>query len=206
LCAKVSLFFVVASLAGGLVLGVAPATVAAATVIRRWNSGFAVRVFAEGLAVWRTEFIPSQAALLPGYMAAAVLAFNARIFTTIPGARGLGWLSLVGLVFLLGVLVWIAPMNTYYNVKPAKLILFATKFALARPIPTIILLFTGTVLGAATAYLPGLSIISVGGWFLASTYLATRFFDENQDRLASPSHNPSSDRVLGLPTEPLSIH
>ena len=206
LCLRVTFLILVLTLAGGVVLGLAPALLAASTVVRTWfrSGGGRTGLMREGWRAWKDSFWRAQVMLWPVFACALVGFINYQSFSQLPG---LGWLrvvSLIALIGLAGIVSWMPALWANYEIRATRCLAQAARFALARPIPTVLLVFTGIVLAVATKTLPGLMLVTIGGWSVVTTYLALRFFQENEDRLAGDQAEP--EPAFALPHEPLNMH
>ncbi|NUR87281.1 MAG: DUF624 domain-containing protein [Nonomuraea sp.] len=168
------------TLAGGVVLGVGPATVAAYTLARRRirnESFYSMREFA---AVYRREFFRGSLLVLPPIAAVILLRVNLAYLT----ATGPRVVTLVTLAVLAAVLAVAFPMYVHYDLRLRALLPKASQFALLRPASSVLLLFTlCAVVFAATSFPLLIPVIAVGGWIQLDTWLCLRFFAENEERL-----------------------
>lgn len=180
LAAKLNLLWFAFTLAGGVVLGVGPATVAAYTLARRRirnESFYSMREFA---AVYRREFFRGSLLVLPPIAAVILLRVNLAYLT----ATGPRVVTLVTLAVLAAVLAVVFPMYVHYDLRLPALLPKASQFALLRPASSVLLLFTlCAVVFAATSFPLLIPVIAVGGWIQLDTWLCLRFFAENEERL-----------------------
>lgn len=199
-------FWVVATLAGGLLLGIAPASATAAALVRERDLSRHDRIWRDGPRMWARNFLRSQLALLPLIGAVAILGTNYLLFS------GLGQEESAARVatLLAGLLViaassWAAPLFVHFEVPGWRVPFLAVRLVLARPFSSVLLCVTGAALLYVVSVLPALALAAPGTWWTASTLLCLRFFDDNARRLGQREAE-SSDAVLALPTEPLRIH
>lgn len=205
-CCALNALWIAFTLLGGVVLGIGPATVTACVFARKHARGesFHFRDFA---ATWRREFVRGTAVILPTLVVTAVLVANYLFFSALgPEADAPRLVTLIALVLTIGVGAYIGPMYANYDLPLRSVIPKATRFAFARPIPTVILLFVFATIAFATAAAPVLlATVSIGAWIQTSTWLCVRFFSENEDRLAAADPTPRPVAERALPTEPLRI-
>jgi uncharacterized membrane protein YesL len=187
--AKLTLLWTICTLAGGVLLGIGPATVAAYTVARRHASGEAFRAWPAFAAAYRRDFGRGCAVVLPLAGAAVLLVTNYFYFAAREAAREAargGGTTLPRLITLaaLAVLAMIAaqllPMAVHYDLPTSAYLRKASLFALARPPASILLLFVGTAIGYAVTTFPFLVVVAVGGWIQLNTWLCLRLFAENE--------------------------
>ena len=205
-CCALNLLWLTFTLLGGVVLGVGPATVTACVAVRRRTCGESFKL-GDFAATWRREFLRGTAVVGPVAVVTGVLVANYVFFSALgPPADTARLVTLVALVLAVGVGAYVAPMYAHYDLPLWSILPKATRFALARPVPTVLLLFVFAALAFATATAPVLLFtVSIGGWLQTSTWLCLRFFAENEDRLASDAATPHSLADRTLPTEPLRI-
>jgi len=200
-CCGLNAAWLALSLAGGVVLGVGPATVTASILVRRRGRGDTVRA-RDFWATWRREFWPGNAVTAPVTAVVALLGYDAGIWRTGP----LWLVTVVALAVAIGAGSYVAPMYAFYRLPLRAYPVKALRFALARPVPTVLLLLVFAALSAATAVAPVLAVtVSVGAWLQVSTWLCVRFFTENEDRLADAAQPGPGRPERLLPTEPLRI-
>lgn len=183
--AKLNLLWILFTLAGGVVLGVGPATVAAYTLARRRAMGESFRSWPAFVSAYRREFVRGNILVLPLVAVTALLLTNYFYFGTL-GSTGAA-LRLATLVAL-GVLVVIAayalPMSVHYDLRTSQFLTKASLFALTRPAASILLLFVFTaVVYVATTFPFLVLVLAMGGWIQLDTWLCLRFFAENEAKL-----------------------
>lgn len=209
-CAWLNAMWLGFTLLGGVVLGIGPASVAACVVVRRRMRGESIQ-FGGFAAVWRKEFLRGSAVVLPLFAVLMLLYTNYAYFSMLgPQASVARLVTLAGLVLALGAGSFAVPMYAHYDLRLYQYLPRAVRFALARPLSTLILLFVLAAFAFASAVMPVLPVvISFGAWWQASTWLCVRFFQENEDRLAAPATqdrlNTTRSQQPPLPAEPLRI-
>ena len=190
--ATINLLWCVFTLAGGIVLGAAPASVAAAELTRRRlrGDGFAAtRSFA---ATWRREFWRANAALGPAFAITALLAASA-LGQYAAGAIGtpLGILTAVALVLSFAVTAVAVPLFAHYDLPLRGYVPTAFRWALRNVPHVILLLLAAVVVVTASLILPGIiPFLSLGAWLTLSTALCIGFFTAN-DRRLTEAHTPT---------------
>lgn len=204
-CAWLNAMWLAFTLLGGVLLGVGPATIAACVLARRRMRGESIH-FGDFASVWRREFVRGSLVVLPVMVVVVLLFTNYVYFSALgPQAGGARLVTLAALVLALGAGSYVAPMFAHYHLRPHQYLSKAMRFALGRPVSTIILLFILTAFAFASAVMPVLlAVVTFGGWWQASTWLCVRFFQENEDRLAGTAA-PGLARQPTLPAEPLRI-
>ncbi|GGL13088.1 YesL family protein [Planomonospora parontospora] len=180
--ARLNLAWIAFTLAGGVVLGVGPATVAAYTLARRHARYESFPLWREFAAVYRREFLRGSLLVLPPIAAAGVLAGNQLYFSALgPGAGPLRTATLAALVALAAVTAYLLPMYVHYDLPPLACLPRASRLVLARPASTVLLLFTLSAVVFAAATLPVLALVlGAGAWIQLNTWLCLRFFEENE--------------------------
>ncbi|WP_460798972.1 YesL family protein [Microbacterium sp. GXF0217] len=187
--ATVNLLWIVFALAGGIVLGFAPASVAAAELTRKRlrGDGFAAaRSFAQA---WRREFWRANAALSPAFAITALLATSAlgQYFAGSLGAP-LGILTSVALALAFAVTTVAVSMFAHYDLALRAYAPTAFRWVLRSLPHAILLLLAAVVVVTASLILPGIiPFLSLGAWLTLSTALCIGFFTANDRRLADPT-------------------
>ncbi|MET0424714.1 MAG: DUF624 domain-containing protein [Actinoplanes sp.] len=176
--AELTLIWLVFTLAGGVVLGVGPATVAAYAVARRRAFGESFAAWPAFAAVYRREFVRGSALVLPLVGAAVLLIVNYHWFTS-PLPR---LLTLTALAVLATIAAHLLPMVAHYDLRSRAYLPTASLFALTRPHASVLLLFVLTAIGYAVTAYPVLLVVAVGGWIQLDTWLCLRLFAENEAR------------------------
>ncbi|WP_183091514.1 DUF624 domain-containing protein [Streptomyces radicis] len=200
---SLSAFWLVFTVAGGVLLGVAPASVAAATLVRERTLGRHDRVWRDGARFWVREFPGSQAAVLPLVLVTATLAANYVWFSAQgQGATGARLVTLPALALAATALAWTAPLVAHYTVSPWRVTFLALRLTLARPACGVLLAFVAIAMAYAVLSVPVVAVVAVGAWWTVSTWLCLRFFDDNEERRGDP---PSAGPLRTLPTHPLNV-
>jgi len=193
------------TIAGGVILGAAPATIAASELTRRKLRGEAfppVRAFA---CTWRREFWRANALLAPVGAVGVLLGLNAIGFAQsgvlweLPGVLTLGALVVA---FALGAVT--VPLYTHYELPLRTYLLTSSRWMLRNLAHVVLLLLAATVVATASLILPGLiPFVSLGAWLTVSTALCVAFFIANDRRVkelaaarpATPSSPLPTDRT-----------
>jgi uncharacterized membrane protein YesL len=182
--AELTLLWTVFTLAGGVVLGVGPATVAAYTLARRRAVGESFGAWAAFATVWRREFGRGSLLILPLVGATVLLITNYFYFATLGSAATvLRLLTIAALVVLTMIAVYVLPMWVHYDLPTRAYVPKALLFALTRPAASVLLLFVFTAVAYASVTYPFVLVVAVGGWIQLDTWLCLRFFAENEARL-----------------------
>lgn len=174
------------SLAGGIVLGSAPATVAAAELTRRKLRGEAFLALPAFASAWRREFSRANVVFAPVVIIAVVLGLNTIGFASSGRLGELpGVLTLAALVvsFALGAVA--APLYAHYNLPLRSYLITTSRWMLRNLAHVLLLLLAATVVVTASLILPGLiPFVSLGAWLTISTTLCIAFFTANDKRVA----------------------
>lgn len=175
---RLNLLWMVFTAAGGVVLGVGPATVAAYTLARRHAHGESFHAWPAFWTEYRREFGRGSVLVLPLLAVAGVnyLSFESG---TVPRVATSG-----AVIAVIVIAAYALPMAVHYDLPVGAYVPKALLFALTRPAATILLLFVLAAVVFATVTFPLLAmVISVGGWIQLDTWLCLRFFAENEARL-----------------------
>ena len=177
--ARLNLLWIAGTLAGGVVLGIGPATLAAFAVARARSRNGHARFIAE----YRREFRRGTTVVLPILVVAAALIVNYHYFDAVAAFAG-ATATVAALAVLVVVASFALPMAVHYHVPAYALLPKASLFALTRPAPSALLLLVAVAVAYLSRVLPFLvPAISVGGWIQLDTWLCLRFFAENEARL-----------------------
>lgn len=181
---------------GGVILGAAPATIAATELTRRKLRGEAFPAFRTFAACWRREFWRANAVLAPVGVIAGILGLNALGFSH-SGELGQlpGVLTLAALVVVLALGAVVAPLYAHYDLPLRAYLLTASRWMLRNLAHVLLLLLAATAVVTASLILPGLiPFVSLGAWLCISTALCVAFFTANDRRveeLAAAAARPS---------------
>lgn len=187
--AKLNLLWLLGTLAGGVLLGVGPATLAAYTVARRHALGESFQALPAFLAAYRREFFRGTGLLWAVLGVSVFLTTDYFWFAAIepaigPAAGALRLGTLVALAAVAVITAYLLPMAVHYDLRVYAYLPKASLFALTRPAASVLLLFVLLAVGFATVTYPFLApVVSVGAWIQLDTWLCLRFFAENEARL-----------------------
>ena len=176
------------TLAGGVVLGWAPATMAATEMAERAERGEPIR-WRRAARAWTDTFWRSQITLgLPGLFVLMAVA------TILSGVLPLVLQAVLGLaaVLLLITLAHIPELDRRYHLPATRVFGRALLLALAQA-PTSLVLLAALVLWAAIVLsLPGLlPFLGAAVPLLLSHHLVGRSLDRNEDLLSRPAQPPA---------------
>lgn len=194
--AVLNLLVIVFTLAGGVVLGIAPAFSAAATACRSRLRGEArglVRTFA---TAWRQNFWSATALQAPGWLVLAILAVNLLAFR---GRAGLPlWIALIAATAIAAIYhVLLVVMDAHYELARRDCRRLAGLFLLRFPASWLLLAATTVLVGALTAWVPGLlPTVSIGAWLYLCTALCLSFFAANDHHTPTDSPRNLNERNL----------
>lgn len=189
--AKLNLLWLVFTLAGGVVLGIGPATLAAYTLARRRARGETFQSWPAFVATYRREFGRGSLLVLPLAGMTVLLVTNYLYFASL-GSAGTGFrlATFAAIVALVVVAAYLLPMAVHYDLRTHSYFPKASLFAITRPAATVLLLFIFTAVVYASATFPFLVlVVAVGGWIQLDTWLCLRFFAENEARLQAKGHS-----------------
>ncbi|MEV5891162.1 YesL family protein [Nonomuraea fuscirosea] len=188
---RLNLAWLAFTLAGGVVLGVGPATVAGYTLARRHARNETFQVWREFWTVYRREFVRASLLVLPGALAAVVLIGNYLYFSALgPGMGAPRIATFVALIALAGVGAYVGPLYAHYDLPLRAYWPKAAQLALMRPASSVLLLLALSAIAFATSVAPILApMISFGAWIYLNTWLCLRFFEENEARLHSKGNS-----------------
>ena len=185
---KLNALWILFTLAGGVALGIGPATLAAYSLARRRSSDESFHAFPAFRTAFRREFRRGTLVVLPLIAVAVVLVGNYLYFAAL-GAALPRLASLAALVALGLIAAYALPMAVHYDLGIRMLLPKASLVALARPASSLVLLFVAVSIAYGSAKFPVLGIVLAGGgWIQLNTWLCLRFFAENDARL-HPSGN-----------------
>ncbi|MEL7976409.1 DUF624 domain-containing protein [Isoptericola sp. F-RaC21] len=178
----VNLLVLAGTLAGGVVLGVAPALAAAATVSRTRLRGDAQRAARVFVRTWVSGFGRANLVAAPGLAAAVLTGTSLLALDDAPTALrvALGVVAGLGVVHLLLALT----MDAHYDLRRRDVARLAWAFLLRFPGAPLLLAATTALVGVVTAFVPGLlPVVSVGAWVYLCTALCLSFYAANDRHL-----------------------
>lgn len=181
--AKLNGAWMLFSLAGGVVAGVGPATLAAYALARRHARGESFQCFPAFWVAYRREFRRGSLLVLPLLATAGLLVSNYDYFSSYAWKAPL-MVTGAAIIALVLIGAYALPMAVHYNAPVRSYVPKASLFALTRPAASVLLLFCLAALVFATMTFPLLGLVlSVGAWIQLDTWLCLRFFAENEARL-----------------------
>lgn len=180
---KLNALWVLFTLAGGIALGIGPATLAAYSLARRRSSDESFHAFPAFRTAFRQEFRRGTLLVLPLAVVAVVLIGNYLYFAAL-GAALPRLTSLIALVVLALIASYAFPMAVHYDLGVRMLLPKASLVALARPASSLVLLFVAVCVAYLSVRFPVFGFVLAGGaWIRLDTWLCLRFFAENDARL-----------------------
>ncbi|SEH00668.1 Uncharacterized membrane protein YesL [Nonomuraea solani] len=188
---QLNLMWLVFTLAGGVILGLGPATVAAYTLARRHARNETFQAWSEFWTVYRREFVRASLLVLPAALVATVLVGNYLYFSALgPSMGALRIATFVALIALAGVGAHVGPLYAHYDLPLWAYWPKASQLAIFRPASSVVLLLALSAIAFATSVAPILApMISFGAWIYLNTWLCLRFFQENEARLHSKGNS-----------------
>jgi uncharacterized membrane protein YesL len=174
------------TLAGGIVFGAAPASIAVAELTRRRLRGESFPAVPAFSAAWRREFVRANAVLDPVLFTCVILAVNAIGFAgagTLTQAPGI--LTLAALVLAFALFAVVVPLYAHYDLPLGGYLLTASRWMLRNLAHVLLLVVTAVLVVTASMILPGIiPFLSLGAWFTINTALCLAFFAANDRRVA----------------------
>jgi uncharacterized membrane protein YesL len=184
----VNVLFWIFALAGGLILGVAPAIIAGAELTRRRSEGRLFPVLRTFAGVWRREFWRANALLAPFGIVGAMLVIDLAWFRASGSAGATEALATAALVIVATLASLTSGLYVTYDMPFRAYILRAARWSLGN-IPHVLLLgLTIVLICGATYALPGiLPFLTAGALVVVPAQLCAAFFRSNERLLAEQS-------------------
>lgn len=184
----VNVLFWVFALAGGIILGVAPAIVTGMELTRRRAEGRLFPVFRTFAAVWRQEFWRANGLLAPFGVALAILVVDLAWIRATGSAGVPGGLVTAALVIVATLGSLTSGLYVHYDMPFRAYIVRAARWSLGN-LPHVLLLgLTIVLICGATYALPGiLPFLTAGALVAIPAQLCTAFFRSNERLLAEQS-------------------
>jgi len=182
------------TLAGAVVLGVAPATATAAHLTRRRLRGEAFPVLHTFATVWRSELFRSNVVLAPAMAVTGLLAAQAAS-SALAGTIGepLGAVCAVAAALAFVLTALLAPLYVHYDLPLHRYLPTASRWMLQNLAPAALLAVAAVAVVTASVVVPGLiPFVSIGAWLSISTALSLGFFAANDRALAEQSAAPGA--------------
>jgi uncharacterized membrane protein YesL len=188
--AALNLCFLVFSLLGGIIFGVAPSAVAASTLVRRRADGDIVRPITHFWPVYKAEFGRANLLLIPVGLVVLALGFSSLYFNagTDSLSAVLSGVAVVLLAFSVAVIALLVPLYCSYDLPLPRYLPAAVRLSLANPLMMVLNLAVIVGVLAFTWILPGiLPFFTVGLLSYLGTRLSLDFINRNEKRrLADP--------------------
>jgi uncharacterized membrane protein YesL len=177
-----NLLVIAFSLAGGLVLGWAPALAAATSCSRtrlRGDSQRLVRAFATR---WRRDFLHANLLAVPSGIALTGLGLG--LLTSTGESRALQFGLWAAAAVCLAHLVLALTMDAHYELRRVQCLRLAWAFLIRFPGAPLLLIATTVLAAAVTAFIPGLlPVVAIGAWVHLCTALCLSFYAANDRNL-----------------------
>jgi len=184
-----NLLVLAGTLAGGVVLGVAPALAAATTCSRTRLRGDAQRTVRAFARTWASGFGRANLLAAPGLLTLALTGTSLFALDGAPTALrvALGVVGALGAVHLLLALT----MDAHYDLHRRDVPRLAWAFLLRFPGAPLLLAATTALVGVVTAFVPGLlPVVSIGVWVHLCTALCLSFYAANDRTLRPAATDP----------------
>ncbi|MED1602752.1 YesL family protein [Alkalihalophilus marmarensis] len=140
--AYINLLWILFTLAGGIILGLFPATVAMFSLVRQWLTGNSDQpVFSSFWQYYKNEFLKSNRLGIVVYLLSAVFLFNLFFLQANIGELFI-WTSaplLAGLLLFVIWLFYLFPTYVHYNLKVSQLFKNSFLTMLVSPLHTLII-------------------------------------------------------------------
>lgn len=182
---KLNAVWALFSLAGGILLGIGPATSAACELSRRRASGESFQLWPAFAGAFRRQFVRGSLLLIPPLAVAALLFGNYLYFMALgPVASVPRLVTFAALFALVPIVSFLLPLSVHYDLRVRACLIKASLLAITRPASSVVLLFTFLAVVYVAQTFPFLGLVlAVGGWIRLDTWLCLRFFEENAARL-----------------------
>jgi uncharacterized membrane protein YesL len=179
-----NLLVIAFSLAGGIVLGWAPALAAATSRSRTRLRGYSQQLVRAFATRWRRDFL--HANLLTAPSAAALTGLGLGLLTATGGSRALQFGLWAAAAVCLAHLVLVLTMDAHYELRRVQCIRLAWAFLVRFPGAPLLLIATTALAAAVTAFIPGLlPVVAIGAWVHLCTALCLSFYAANDRNLAA---------------------
>jgi uncharacterized membrane protein YesL len=179
-----NLLVVAFSLAGGVLLGWAPALAAATACSRTRLRGDAQKLPRAFATEWRRKFLHANLLAAPSAAALACLGVSLAAMTGRPGTTGLQVALVAAAAVCLAHLLLVLTMDAHYELGRARCLRLSWEFLIRFPGAPLLLLATTALVIAITAFVPGLlPVLSIGVWVHLCTALCLSFYAANDRNL-----------------------
>ncbi|MFD6137861.1 DUF624 domain-containing protein, partial [Isoptericola sp. NPDC060257] len=187
-----NLLVLAGTLAGGVVLGVAPALAAATVVSRTRLRGDTQRTARDFVRAWASGFGRANLLAAPGLLALALTGTSLLLLDDAPAVLrvALAVVAGLGVVHLLLALT----MDAHYDLRRGDVPRLAWAFLLRSPGAPLLLAATTALVGVVTAFVPGLlPVVAIGAWAYLCTALCLSFYAANDRRLGDQAETDPLD-------------
>ncbi|MBM7621213.1 putative membrane protein YesL [Bacillus tianshenii] len=160
--AYLNLLWILFTLAGVVVLGIFPATVATFTVARKWVQGESdIPIFRTFFHSYKAEFWKSQILGFITLIIGVALALYIYIFSSQTAMLAVILKSVAFLLFFvyIWILVFVFPMFVHYKLDVYSYVKNTVFVTIMNPVPTLFCIFGMALFGLILGYLPGLIVV-----------------------------------------------
>ncbi len=180
--AAVNLCMLFFTLVGGIILGAAPALVAAVSLTRARLRGDSPPILATFARTWRSEFVRANLLLAPLGATAALLGLNLLWFS--PRSHLLVMPLWVGLALTLVLVAMTATMYAHYDLPLRRYLITAARFMTLHLAGALLLVVATGIVVVAVRFIPGLlPVIAPSAWVYLVTALCLSFYNHNDKSL-----------------------
>lgn len=181
-----NLLVLVFTLAGGIVLGWAPAHAAAVRCSRSRLRGDLFPVIRTFAQTWREQFVAANALQAPGVVVLLVLVSNAIGLRVTGGPAALVVLSCIAAGVVVCYQIIAVTMDAHYELERRQVLRLAPSFLVRFPGVPLLLAATLALITVATLFVPGLlPILSIGTAMYLCTALCLSFFAANDRNISA---------------------
>ena len=184
----VNVLTIIFTIAGGIVLGLAPAIIAGTELTRRRAEGRLFPVLRTYASVWRKEFWRANGLLAPFGVVLALLFIDLAWFRASNSFGAPAVLATIALFIVATLGSLTAGLYVTYEMPFGKYILRATRWGLGNSPHMLLLSLSIVLIYGATYALPGLlPFFTIGALVTVPAMLCTAFFRSNERLLAEQS-------------------
>ncbi|ARK32083.1 YesL family protein [Halalkalibacter krulwichiae] len=184
--AYINALWIIFTLAGAILLGLFPATVAMFSVIRQWLKGKTdLPIFSTFWQYYKTEFLKSNRLGLLVYLVALIIGFNLFFLYANIGEL-LTWTSaplLAGIILFVFILFYLFPAYAHYDLGLFQLIKNAFLTMLVSPIHNVVIIISLVAFYFIVTVIPALAFIFGASFYgFITMWFALHAFNRIQEK------------------------